>query len=96
MEGGASVDEVVGELSARFPADAAAVDEEVRQLADRLVEEALLVPDDGRTRAETPPRELPELTTFTAPVLKIYTDMQELLLLDPVHDVGVEGWPEPR
>ena len=96
MEGGASVDEVVGELSARFPADAPAVDEEVRQLADRLVEEALLVPDDGRTRAETTPRALPELTTFTAPVLKIYTDMQELLLLDPVHDVGVEGWPEPR
>lgn len=28
-----------------------------------------------------------------APVLTKYTEMQELLLLDPVHDVGQKGWP---
>src|SRR4051794_14116826 len=95
MEGGASVEEVTAALTTRFPADGQAVDDEVRQLADRLVEEALLVPDEARTGPEAT-REPPELPAFSAPVLKIYTDMQELLLLDPVHDVGVEGWPEPR
>ena len=34
---------------------------------------------------------------FKAPVLKKYSDMQELLLLDPIHDVEVsEGWPEAK
>jgi len=30
---------------------------------------------------------------YRAPVLTIYTDMQDLLLLDPIHDVDEAGWP---
>ena len=30
---------------------------------------------------------------FVAPELKRYADMQDLLLLDPVHDVDEKGWP---
>jgi coenzyme PQQ synthesis protein D (PqqD) len=30
---------------------------------------------------------------FKLPVLQKYTDMQELLLLDPIHDVDDTGWP---
>jgi hypothetical protein len=30
---------------------------------------------------------------YLSPLLKIYTDMQDLLLLDPIHDVGDQGWP---
>lgn len=25
-----------------------------------------------------------------------YTDMQDMLLLDPIHDVDEKGWPEPK
>lgn len=32
---------------------------------------------------------------FQAPQLQKYSDMQELLLLDPVHEVGAAGWPHP-
>jgi hypothetical protein len=99
MEDGASLEEIVGDVSRRFPADGPAVEREVRALVDRLVEEALLVPANGAeptaARAGTP-REFPALASFEPPIFKVYTDMQELLLLDPVHDVGVEGWPEPR
>jgi hypothetical protein len=31
---------------------------------------------------------------YKIPVLNKYTDMQELLLLDPIHDVNAQGWPE--
>jgi coenzyme PQQ synthesis protein D (PqqD) len=96
LEDGASTEEVVDEVSRRFPAERHVVEREVQALADRLVEEALLVSANGAERAERAPREFPALTAFEAPVFKTYTDMQELLLLDPVHDVGVEGWPEPR
>ncbi len=30
---------------------------------------------------------------FEAPVLESYSDMQDLLLLDPIHDVDDAGWP---
>jgi hypothetical protein len=34
---------------------------------------------------------------YAPPELKVYSDMQDLLLLDPIHDVGEEGWPtKPR
>ena len=33
---------------------------------------------------------------FVAPVLNVYSDMQDLLLLDPIHDVDEGGWPSPR
>jgi len=33
--------------------------------------------------------------TYLAPVLNVYSDMQDLLLLDPIHDVDEAGWPTP-
>ncbi|MEH2387862.1 MAG: PqqD family protein [Nostoc sp.] len=33
------------------------------------------------------------LPVFQLPSLKKYTDMQDLLLLDPIHDVDDAGWP---
>ena len=30
---------------------------------------------------------------FEAPILQKYTDMQDLLLLDPIHEVDEAGWP---
>jgi len=32
---------------------------------------------------------------FTPPTLEAYRDLQSLFLLDPVHEVGEEGWPGP-
>ena len=37
-------------------------------------------------------RARPEIVGLTADLGK-YTDMQELLLLDPVHEVDEAGWP---
>lgn len=33
---------------------------------------------------------------FDAPVLEKYTDLEDLLLLDPIHDVDSAGWPVVR
>jgi hypothetical protein len=32
---------------------------------------------------------------FAAPALDAYHDLQSLFLLDPVHEVGDRGWPQP-
>jgi len=33
---------------------------------------------------------------FVAPLLQKYTDMEEMLLLDPIHEVDEAGWPTAR
>jgi hypothetical protein len=33
---------------------------------------------------------------FRAPILNVYVDMKDLLLLDPIHDVDELGWPTPK
>ncbi|MBP1464255.1 PqqD family protein [Candidatus Chloroploca sp. M-50] len=75
----------------------AAVAHEVDAFIDQLLAEQLVVP------AANPPEAMPPLSidlppdeTFTPPLLEKYTDMADLLLLDPIHEVDAEtGWPQP-
>ncbi len=57
---------------------------------------------EGSTDHATPLSDadvLPQLNgalSFRAPVLNVYSDMKDLLLLDPIHDVDEIGWPTPK
>jgi len=33
---------------------------------------------------------------YAPPILNAYSDMRELLLLDPIHEVEESGWPTPK
>lgn len=58
--------------------------------AERLLLEAL-----GKS-ADAPSADVPstDRLSFLPPVLDVHTDMQEVLLLDPIHDIDAElGWP---
>ena len=45
---------------------------------------------DSSSKRET--SKATELPQFKAPVLEKFTDMEEMLLLDPIHDVDESGW----
>lgn len=50
---------------------------------------------DPTLQPDTPVSPLP--SEFVAPVLSKYTDMQEFMLIDPIHDVEEEaGWPHVK
>jgi hypothetical protein len=65
---------------------------EVQEFLDQLVSEGLLRPRTAEAA------HLAEFRPVSGPLLlEKYTDMQELLLLDPIHDVDEEeGWPTAR
>ncbi len=70
-----------------LPADASA---QLAQLLARLVEARLIKVAENQTPstvATTP------VVPWTAPSFDVYTDMQQLLLADPIHDVGEGAWP---
>lgn len=86
--GGAPVAAIV----ASFEGDGAAILDGVRALIAELEAEGLIVPgesDGGGTALDGPA--LP----FEAVTLQRYSDMEELLLLDPIHEVDEQGWPHP-
>lgn len=95
---GVPVEDVVAAVRAAHPSDPQpeAIDLGVRELLDRLVAEELLVPGI--------PDELPGqlavpggLNGFAAPSLQKYTDMQEFMLVDPLHEVDEQaGWPHVK
>lgn len=67
----------------------------------RLVEDGLLVATPTDSTAEPTPvaadetqqLDLRDPQPFTAPTLDGFDDLQDLLLLDPIHDVDEAGWP---
>ncbi len=34
--------------------------------------------------------------SFCLPIIEKYTDLEELLLLDPIHEVDESGWPKQK
>ena len=65
-----------------------------------LKKEELIISSTSQPKATTEdsPQSMssPEKAVFEPPVLVKYTDLEELLLLDPVHEVDESGWPNRR
>jgi hypothetical protein len=80
----------------RFTGNSDEVEVGLSSLLENLLSEGLLVEEEGGSVTDSsafPPGQV----EFTAPVLHIYTDMQEFMLVDPLHDVDeVAGWPHAK
>ena len=102
VEKGASAGEVQNLVLQTYEGNATDVDRGVQELLAQLQQENLIVPIDTAGALDvTQNQELPsnnnhEKPSFNPPLLHKYSDMQELLLLDPIHDVDDAGWPKPN
>lgn len=93
---GESTDAIVARLAACYSAADGEIEEAVSGLlvdlaaADLLVEE-----EDGATAPAAPVARSDDqqLPPFVPPTFATYTDMQDIILLDPVHEVDARGWP---
>jgi hypothetical protein len=88
---GFSTEETVSWLAGHFAADAARIPGDVDAFVSKMLDEKLLTPVDVPDNGGELPGTLP--ATFGAPEVERFSDLQELLLLDPVHDVAEAGWP---
>jgi len=92
ISGGEATSSIVERLSDHYPVDRAQIEDSVADFASGLEREQLIVPasssQGGGLAVEAA---LP--AEYSAPELNIYSDMKDMLLLDPVHDVADVGWP---
>lgn len=101
LENGKSLEEILELIPRIYKGDPAVMESSVKSLIDNLVQEDLIVPDatipDGGTQSSSAgTAEGEAMGDFEAPVLKKYSDMQDLLLLDPIHEVDEGGWPNVK
>ena len=95
IAGFATAAEVAGQLAQRYGLDAAAAEADVSALVAELCSHELIVQSAATERADAPPADAPA-NEYAPPALSVFTDMQDLVLLDPVHEVTDAGWPEAK
>jgi Coenzyme PQQ synthesis protein D (PqqD) len=89
---------ILWRVKAEFEGNEEDIAREASRFLDQLVAESLVSFDDGAGEAaDLPGQQIGEpKKAFLIPILQKYTDMEELLLLDPIHEVDDHGWPSAR
>ena len=101
--GGATADALAAMLVSLHEVDAAQAKADVAAFLADLAREGLVVRSDGGPQSDDAPRDAASSagagagaarSPYVAPKVNAFHDLQELFLLDPVHDVDPsEGWP---
>ena len=89
---GQSPDQMVTALTAVYSETRESVRARLELFLKELESEALVV---EAAEQNSPPHRVPEIKANGkfSPLLEKHTDMAELILLDPVHEVDATGWP---
>jgi hypothetical protein len=96
IEAGTPVPAIVERVATRYRGTREEIAAGLQPFFAELEREGLIVPHDGAgvDANGAPPAGAPSVQApFVAPALRTYTDMEDLLLLDPIHDVDETGWP---
>ncbi|MFN2316516.1 MAG: PqqD family protein [Gemmatimonadales bacterium] len=89
--------EISETLQSMFPGSSVEIQDSVTSFLSEAVREGLLVPaTEGSAGAPEPVSASQQVGgPWVAPKLERFDDLQDLLMLDPIHDVDAVGWPVP-
>ncbi len=102
---GGSVDDIVSAVVAQFEVSAEVAAADVETFIGSLTDEGIVrwspdpsgdpasSADDEPPRPSSPTTPGVERLAYRPPQIEKHDDLEELLLLDPIHDVSPEGWP---
>jgi hypothetical protein len=93
---GSSIDDAIGTLCERYEVDAGRARADVDDFVAELQRERLVIDADDGVVSQLA---LPATTgrrAYAPPAVQKYDDLEDLLLLDPIHEVDEAGWPVAR
>jgi len=97
IEKSVSTQKMIEIVTGYYQEDVQKIDHAVRKFLKELESASLIVPIIQKKELLLDTNHAIKLVdlpnAFTQPQLQQYTDMEELLLIDPVHEVDDEGWP---
>jgi Coenzyme PQQ synthesis protein D (PqqD) len=94
-----TVEEIGSALAAATGGDVTSITHQVQAFVDSMLAEGLIANGAADARSEAAIETsinpwTPVLSgAFVAPEFQRFDNLRELLLMDPVHDAGEEGWP---
>ncbi|VXD24269.1 PqqD family protein [Planktothrix paucivesiculata] len=99
---GLSRGDIVSEIIQHYEGEHTVIENAVNNFIEQLQQEELIVVNtkdavesQNNDKTQTIPNE--EKLNFELPSLQKYTDMEELLALDPIHEVDEQiGWPSAK
>ncbi len=97
VTGGWAHQDIVVEFTRQSGGEADAIRSGCARFIERLCAEGLISKvDNGAGRAATASASALPPGPFAEPLLTKYTDMEDLLSLDPIHEVDELGWPHVK
>lgn len=95
--------EIIEDISRRYEGNRTLIQQAVIHLVNELNQENLIIKNNSETSETNSGFDYSEISgaetkkmAFEAPILHKYNDMQELLLIDPIHEVEETGWPNVK
>ena len=103
IQSGASENEIIEKISHRYAGSLLTIEDAVKKFLRELKEEGLIVPDETQ-EAESSKKPHNQNTigsetkkiNFESPVLSKFTNMQDFLLVDPIHEIDYTDWPKNK
>lgn len=97
LEEGLGTQDIVARLEGEYAGERGTMGEALAAFLASLEAQGLVVagPERPETRSDggVPCERREDRPPFVPPVLEVYSDMRDLLFLDPIHDVDESGWP---
>lgn len=94
---GATIQSIVRGIKQRYEGVDSEIEKAVCEFVKQLEQENLIAAleegDSGGNQSLVEIISPEERLMFQIPTLQKFSDMQEMLLLDPIHDVDETGWP---
>ena len=93
LAAGGTTSAAVDATVANFDVAADTAQHDVEGFVDELVRVRLLAPADRPSARPEVPDTTPGGREYRPPVIERFDDLEELLVLDPIHEVDEAGWP---
>ena len=92
LQEGASISKLITDLAEFYKIDSTTITNDINNFVNLLKEEKLIIDHTNDNNYKIDLTTLPK--DYTSPKLEVFSDLQEMFLLDPVHDADNKlGWP---
>ncbi|MDI6743430.1 MAG: PqqD family protein [Smithella sp.] len=95
LDQGYSLNSIASSAEKFYPGETESIRSDFKEFVKRLIDEQLVREIEGRNGSEMNAEGF-DGQTYEKPDFEKFSDMQEMLLLDPIHEVSDEGWPHQK
>ena len=103
LEVGNSCTEVLQGIKESYQGSGYEIESSLHSFIEELLKEQLIIPRgehagpaEGAAAKQEKRQLVAERSVFKSPNMQKFSDMQSLLLLDPIHEVDEKGWPSAK